>query len=78
MDQESSLLLFYRNKMDCKQFQSQVIIGEKNFTRKRKLPFSFVDLCTSMICSARLAAWNIGEQRLAEEQLPEVVDKMWV
>ncbi len=31
----------------------------------------FVDLCTSLICSARLAAWNIGEQTLAEEQLPE-------
>jgi hypothetical protein len=36
----------------------------------------FVDLCTSMICSTRLEAWNIGEQSLAEEQLPEVVDKM--
>lgn len=36
----------------------------------------FVDLCTSMICSARLAAWNIGEQTLAQEQLPEVVNQM--
>ncbi len=36
----------------------------------------FVDLCTSLICSARLAAWNIGEQTLAEEQLPEVVTQM--
>jgi len=36
----------------------------------------FVDLCTSMICSARLARWDIGEQTLAEEQLPEVVEKM--
>lgn len=36
----------------------------------------FVDLCTSMICSARLAAWDVGEQSLAEEQLPEVVNKM--
>lgn len=26
----------------------------------------FVDLCTSLICSARLAAWNVGEQTLAE------------
>ncbi len=30
----------------------------------------------SMICSARLASWNIGEQTLAEEQLIEVVTKM--
>lgn len=36
----------------------------------------FVDLCTSMICSARIAAWNIGEQTLAEEQLFEVVTQM--
>jgi Transposase DDE domain len=36
----------------------------------------FVDLCTSMICSARLAAWNVGEQTLAEEQLTEVVTQM--
>jgi hypothetical protein len=36
----------------------------------------FVDLCTSMICSARLAPWGKGEQVLAEEQLPEVVNKM--
>ncbi len=36
----------------------------------------FVDLCTSLICSARLAAWNVGEQTLAEEQLPEVVTQM--
>ncbi len=36
----------------------------------------FVDLCTSLICSARLAAWNIGEQTLAEEQLPEVITQM--
>lgn len=36
----------------------------------------FVDLCTSMICSAGLARWDIGEQTLAEEQLPEVVNKM--
>ncbi len=33
----------------------------------------FVDLCTSLICSARFTAWNIGEQTLAEEQLPEVI-----
>lgn len=36
----------------------------------------FVDLCTSMICSARLAAWNVGEQTLAQEQLPEIVNQM--
>jgi hypothetical protein len=36
----------------------------------------FVDLCTSMVCSARLAAWNVGEQTLAQEQLPEVVNQM--
>lgn len=36
----------------------------------------FIDLCTSLICSARLAAWNVGEQTLAEEQLPEVVTQM--
>lgn len=36
----------------------------------------FVDLCTSLICSARLAAWNIGEQMLAAEQLPEVITQM--
>lgn len=189
MSQGNLLLSFYRNKMDCKQFQSKVSIGKKSFTRKRKLPFPlvysmifqlvkkslaiecelleptgemippskqafskarykishlgfqefledslagtytrdpkygcwrgyrvigadgsslrlpdtpeivdtfgrfkpngtngtmpplgrvslFVDLCTSMICSARLAAWNVGEQSLAEEQLPEVVNKM--
>jgi hypothetical protein len=29
-----------------------------------------------LICSARLAAWNVGEQTLAEEQLPEVVTQM--
>lgn len=32
----------------------------------------FVDLCTSMILSGRLASWGVGEQALAEEQLPEV------
>lgn len=36
----------------------------------------FVDLCTSMICSARLEPWSIGEQSMAQEQLPEVVQKM--
>lgn len=36
----------------------------------------FVDLCTSMICSARLAAWNVGEQTLAQEQLSEVTHQM--
>ncbi|BFD47900.1 MAG: hypothetical protein DMENIID0003_09740 [Wolbachia endosymbiont of Sergentomyia squamirostris] len=36
----------------------------------------FVDLCTSLICSAHLAAWNIGEQTLAAEQLPEVITQM--
>lgn len=36
----------------------------------------FVDLCTSMICSARMAAWNVGEQTLAQEQLTEVVTQM--
>ncbi|RDD35016.1 hypothetical protein Wcon_00864 [Wolbachia endosymbiont of Cylisticus convexus] len=36
----------------------------------------FVDLCISLICSARLAAWNVGEQILAEEQLPEVITQM--
>ena len=36
----------------------------------------FVDLCTSMICSARLAPWNVGEQALAEEQLIEVTSEM--
>jgi hypothetical protein len=36
----------------------------------------FVDLCTSLICNARLAPWNIGEQTLAEEQLPEVIEQM--
>lgn len=36
----------------------------------------FIDLCTSMICSARLAAWNVGEQTMAQEQLPEVVSQM--
>jgi hypothetical protein len=36
----------------------------------------FVDLLTSMVCSARLARWDVGEQTLAQEQLPEVVEKM--
>lgn len=36
----------------------------------------FVDLCTSMTCSARLAPWNVGEQALAEEQLIEVTSMM--
>lgn len=36
----------------------------------------FVDLCSSLILSARLASWSIGEQTLAEEQLPEVVNKL--
>jgi hypothetical protein len=36
----------------------------------------FVDLCTSMVCSARLAAWNVGEQSMAQEQLTEVVSLM--
>jgi hypothetical protein len=36
----------------------------------------FVDLCTSMICSARLTPWNIGEQTSAEIQLPEIVHSM--
>lgn len=42
MNQGSSLLIFYKNKMNCKQFQSQVSLGEKSFTRKRKRPFSLV------------------------------------
>lgn len=37
----------------------------------------FVDLFTSMVCSARLANWGVGEQTLAEEQLPEVVNMMY-
>lgn len=32
----------------------------------------FVDLCSSMIISGRLASWGIGEQTLAVEQLEEV------
>jgi hypothetical protein len=36
----------------------------------------FVDLCTSMIINARLSAWDVGEQTLAKEQLPEVVTQM--
>ncbi|TSJ81443.1 IS4 family transposase [Cardinium endosymbiont of Dermatophagoides farinae] len=36
----------------------------------------FVDLCTSLICNARLGTWDVGEQTLAEAQLPEVVDQM--
>jgi hypothetical protein len=36
----------------------------------------FVDLCTSLICSARIAPWNTGEQTLAEDQLIEVTKKM--
>lgn len=36
----------------------------------------FVDLCTSVILSARIEGWNVGEQRMAEEQLPEVVSKL--
>ncbi|STX36432.1 Uncharacterised protein [Legionella cincinnatiensis] len=31
MGERSLLLSFYRDKIDCKQFQSQVIIGEKSF-----------------------------------------------
>jgi hypothetical protein len=42
MDQGSSLLALFRNKINCKKFQSQAIIGEKSFTRKRKLPFSLI------------------------------------
>ena len=36
----------------------------------------FVDLCTSVILSGRLASWEIGEERLAEEQMPEVVHRL--
>jgi hypothetical protein len=36
----------------------------------------FVDLCTSVILSGRLASWDVGEQRLAEEQLPEVTHRL--
>lgn len=36
----------------------------------------FVDLCTSLICNARLGAWNVGEQTMEEAQLPEVVEHM--
>ena len=36
----------------------------------------FVDLCTSLILNARLANWGVGEQTLAQEQLPEVVNKL--
>ena len=36
----------------------------------------FVDLCTSMICSARLGRWDVGERALASDQLTEVVGKM--
>lgn len=36
----------------------------------------FVDLCTSLICSARLARWDEGKQTPAREQLSEVVSFM--
>lgn len=36
----------------------------------------FVDLCSSLILSARLSSWGVGEKTLAEEQLPEVVNKL--
>lgn len=36
----------------------------------------FVDLCTSLILSARLDSWGIGEQTLAEDQLPEIITKL--
>jgi hypothetical protein len=36
----------------------------------------FIDLCTSLILSARLDSWGVGEQILAEAQLPEVIAKL--
>ncbi|CAH2559787.1 IS4 family transposase [Cardinium endosymbiont of Oedothorax gibbosus] len=36
----------------------------------------FVDLCTSLIISARFAPWHVGEQTMAEEQLPEVINQL--
>lgn len=33
-------------------------------------------LNTSLTCNARLAAWSVGEQTLAEEQLLEVVSDL--
>ncbi|MCT4697171.1 IS4 family transposase [Candidatus Cardinium sp. TP] len=36
----------------------------------------FVDLCTSLVCNARLAPWNVGEETLAASKLPEVIEQM--
>ena len=36
----------------------------------------FVDLCTSLVCSARITPWSTGERTSAEEQLSEVVSLM--
>lgn len=65
---------------DSKEIVNQFGRHKPNGTLGKMPPLArvslFVDLCTSMICSARLAPWSTGEQSMAQEQLPEVVNKM--
>lgn len=65
---------------DSKEIVSQFGRHKPNGTAGKMPPLArvslFVDLCTSMICSARLAPWSTGEQSMAQEQLLEVVHKM--
>ena len=65
---------------DSQEIVTQFGRFKANATNGKMCPLArvslFVDLCTSMICSARMAAWDTGEQTLAEEQLPEVIQQM--
>lgn len=65
---------------DSKEMVNQFGRHKPNGTAGKMPPLArvslFVDLCTSMICSARLAPWSTGEQSMAQEQLSEVVNKM--
>lgn len=54
-------------------FKCNATAGKKPILGRVSL---FVDLCSSLILSARLASWGVGEQTLAEAQLPEVVTKL--
>lgn len=65
---------------DSKEMREEFGEFKPNGTGGRMPPVArvslFTDLCTSMICSARLSSWGVGEQTMAQEQLEEVVAKM--
>lgn len=65
---------------DSEEVVNKFGVFKPNGTSGKMSPISrislFVDLCTSFIINARIERWDIGEQTMAQEQLPEVVTKM--